>query len=150
MLVRWTKKLTGTPLCVFARVCCSYESRPQVPGEGMCPKKTEDASLLMYDGSRPKALYLMFTNFPGKLQGTMHPSVHCCLEHLEHSPVRYVLIIQSNVESGPKMIQFNIQFKMNSEIFIQSKNSFKSWSKVFNSIFNSRIWWTIIQMPSGP
>ena len=42
------------------------------------------------------------------------------------SPVRYVLIIQSNVESGPKMIQFNIQFKMNSEIFIQSKNSFKS------------------------
>ena len=42
------------------------------------------------------------------------------------SPVRYVLIIQSNVESGPKMIQFNIQFKINSEIFIQSKNSFKS------------------------
>ena len=35
------------------------------------------------------------------------------------SPVRYVLIIQSNVESGPKMIQFNIQSKMNSEIFIQ-------------------------------
>ena len=38
------------------------------------------------------------------------------------SPVRYVLIIHSNVELGPKMIQF----KMNSEIFIQSKNSFKS------------------------
>ena len=42
------------------------------------------------------------------------------------SPVRYVLIIQSNVESSQKMIQFNIQFKMNSKIFIQSKNSFKS------------------------
>ena len=61
------------------------------------------------------------------------------------SPVRYVLIIQSNVELGPKMIQFNIQFIMNSEIFIQSKNSFKSWSKIFKSIFNSRIWWKIIQ-----
>ena len=45
---------------------------------------------------------------------------------LSFSPVRYVLIIQSNVESGPKTIQFNIQFKINSEIFIQSKNSFKS------------------------
>ena len=55
------------------------------------------------------------------------------------------MIIQSNVESGPKMIQFNIQFKMNSEIFIQSKNSFKSKSKIFNSIFNSRIWWKMIQ-----
>ena len=37
------------------------------------------------------------------------------------SPVRYVLIIQSNIESGPKMIQFNIQFKTKFEIFIQSK-----------------------------
>merc|ERR1719234_2330773 len=64
---------------------------------------------------------------------------------LEDSPVRYVLIIQSNVESGPKMIQFNIQFKINFEIFIQSENSFKSKSKIFNSIFNSRIWWKIIQ-----
>ena len=42
------------------------------------------------------------------------------------SPVWYVLIIQSNVESGPKMIQFNIQFKIDFELFIQSKNSFKS------------------------
>ena len=61
------------------------------------------------------------------------------------SPVRYVLIIQSNIESGPKMLQFNIHFKIYFEIFIQSKNSFKSKSKIFNSIFNSRIWWKIIQ-----
>ena len=38
-----------------------------------------------------------------------------------HSPGRYVSIIQSNIESGPKMIQFNIQFKTKFEIFIQSK-----------------------------
>ena len=50
----------------------------------------------------------------------------CCFWCCSDSPVWYVLIIQSNVESGPKMIQFNIQFKINSEIFIQSKNSFKS------------------------
>ena len=37
------------------------------------------------------------------------------------SPGRYVSIIQSNIESGPKMIQFNIQFKTKFEIFIQSK-----------------------------
>ena len=49
-------------------------------------------------------------------------SSHCTTD----SPVQNILIIQSNVELGPKMIQFNIQFKMNSEIFIQSKNSFKS------------------------
>ena len=35
-----------------------------------------------------------------------------------HSPGRYVSIIQSNIESGPKMIQFNIQFKTKFEIFI--------------------------------
>ena len=39
----------------------------------------------------------------------------------EISPGRYVSIIQSNIESGPKMIQFNIQFKTKFEIFIQSK-----------------------------
>ena len=39
----------------------------------------------------------------------------------EASPGRYVSIIQSNIESGPKMIQFNIQFKTKFEIFIQSK-----------------------------
>ena len=37
------------------------------------------------------------------------------------SPVRYVSIIQSNIESRPKMNQFNIQFKTKFEIFIQSK-----------------------------
>ena len=36
------------------------------------------------------------------------------------SPVRYVLIIQSNIELGPKMIQFSIQFKTKLDIFIQS------------------------------
>ena len=41
------------------------------------------------------------------------------------SPVRYVLIIQSNIESGAKIIQFNIQFKTKFEIFIQSKNHSK-------------------------
>ena len=40
---------------------------------------------------------------------------------LQGSPGRYVSIIQSNIESGPKMIQFNIQFKTKFEIFIQSK-----------------------------
>ena len=39
------------------------------------------------------------------------------------SPVRYVLIIQSNIELGPKVIQFNIQFKIQSEKFIQLKNN---------------------------
>ena len=32
---------------------------------------------------------------------------------------RYVLIIHFYVESGQKMIQFNIQFKIESKIFIQ-------------------------------
>ena len=40
---------------------------------------------------------------------------------LSTSPDRYVLIFQSNIESGPKIIQFNIQFKTKFEIFIQSK-----------------------------
>ena len=44
-----------------------------------------------------------------------------CLQSPVDSPVRYVSIIQSNIESGPKMIQFNIQFKTKFEIFIQSK-----------------------------
>ena len=47
------------------------------------------------------------------------------------SPVRYILIIQSNVESGQKMIQFNIQFKI------------QSW--IFNSKFYSRNWTKVIQ-----
>ena len=40
---------------------------------------------------------------------------------ITNSPGRYVSIIQSNIESGPKMIQFSIQFKTKFEIFIQSK-----------------------------
>ena len=47
-----------------------------------------------------------------------HPAI---TRPLAPSPVRYVSIIQSNIESGPKMIQFNIQFKTKFEIFIQSK-----------------------------
>ena len=35
------------------------------------------------------------------------------------SPGRYVLKIHSNVESGPKTIQFNIHSKFKAEIFIQ-------------------------------
>ena len=35
---------------------------------------------------------------------------------------RYVLKIHSNVESGPKTIQFNIHSKFKSEIFIQTNN----------------------------
>lgn len=38
---------------------------------------------------------------------------------LEARGQRYVLIIHFYVESGQKMIQFNIQFKIESKIFIQ-------------------------------
>ena len=52
---------------------------------------------------------------------------------LSDSPVWYVLIIQSNVESVLKIIQFNVQLKFNSELFIQSKYHSKVKSKIFNS-----------------
>ena len=39
----------------------------------------------------------------------------------DRCPVRYVSIIQSSIESGAKMIHFNIQFKTKFELFIQSK-----------------------------
>ena len=52
---------------------------------------------------------------------------------LSDSPVWYVLIIQSNVESVLKIIQFNVQLKFNSELFIQSKIHSKVKSKIFNS-----------------
>ena len=47
------------------------------------------------------------------------------------SPVRYVLIIQSNVESGLKMIQFNIQFNIWFQIFIQFDYSFNALLQLF-------------------
>ena len=46
---------------------------------------------------------------------------------------RYVLIIHFYVESGQKMIQFNIQFKVESKIFIQKIiqfKKFKNYSKM--------------------
>ena len=46
---------------------------------------------------------------------------------------RYVLIIHFYVESGQKMIQFNIQFKVESKIFIQKIiqfKKFKNYSKI--------------------
>ena len=48
-------------------------------------------------------------------------SLWCHRKMVSTSPGRYVSIIQSNIELGPKMIQFNIQFKTKFEIFIQSK-----------------------------
>jgi len=40
------------------------------------------------------------------------------------------LIIHSNIEWGPKIIQFNIQFKIKSEEFIQLKYSFNIQFKI--------------------
>ena len=52
------------------------------------------------------------------------------------SPVRYVLKIHFFIESGRKMIQFKIQFKTKSKIFIQ-KNIHSIESKIFNRIIHS-------------
>ena len=45
--------------------------------------------------------------------------LHRRAEREGHRGSRYVLIIHFYVESGQKMIQFNIQFKIESKIFIQ-------------------------------
>ena len=55
---------------------------------------------------------------------------------LPDSPVRYVLKIHFFIEFGPKMIQFKIQFKTKSKIFIQKnihskQNQKYSFKKVF-------------------
>merc|ERR1712062_516831 len=54
-----------------------------------------------------------------------------------HSPVRYVLKIYFFIESGRKMIQFKIQFKTKSKIFIQ-KNIHSIESRIFNKIIHSQ------------
>ena len=50
---------------------------------------------------------------------------------------RYVLKIHFFIESGQKMIQFKIQFKTKSKIFIQ-KNIHSTESIVFNGIIHSK------------
>ena len=52
------------------------------------------------------------------------------------SPVRYVLKIHFFIEFGLKMIQFKIQFKTKSKIFIQ-KNIHSIESRIFNRIIHS-------------
>ena len=62
-----------------------------------------------------------------------------CLSQMEPSwpsPVRYVLKIHFFIEFGPKMIQFKIQFKTKSKIFIQKnihskQNPKYSFKKIF-------------------
>ena len=49
---------------------------------------------------------------------------------------RYVLKIHFFIESGQKMIQFKIQFKPKSKIFIQ-KNIHSTESRIFNKIIHS-------------
>ena len=53
------------------------------------------------------------------------------------SPVRYILKIHFFIECGQKMIQFKIQFKTKSKIFIQ-KNIPSTESIVFNGIIHSK------------
>ena len=62
----------------------------------------------------------------------------------KNSPVRYVLKIHFFLESGLKMIQFKIQFKTKSKIFIQ-KNIHSIESKIFNRIIHSLKMREIIQ-----
>ena len=50
--------------------------------------------------------------------------------------IRYVLKIHFFIESGRKMIQFKIQFKTKSKIFIQ-KNIHSIESRIFNRIIHS-------------
>ena len=52
------------------------------------------------------------------------------------SPVRYVLKIHFFIEFGLKMIQFKIQFKTKSKLFIQ-KNIHSIESRIFNRIIHS-------------
>ena len=52
------------------------------------------------------------------------------------SPVRYVLKIHFFIEFGLKMIQFKIQFKTKSKIFIK-KNIHSIEPRIFNGIIHS-------------
>ena len=64
-------------------------------------------------------------------------SIKCDLHHhWWSSPGRYVLNIHFYIESGQKMIQFNIPFKTKSKIFIQQIYSFK---KILNYSFKENI-----------
>ena len=83
------------------------------------------ALLLSYCHRYSSLLHLAKVTVMASTKDAIQEAADAQASGLEDSPVRYVLIIQSNVESGPKMIQFNIQFKINFEIFIQSENSFK-------------------------
>ena len=56
---------------------------------------------------------------------------------------RSFLKIHFSIESGPKMIQFKIQFKAKSETFIQKK--FFRESRIFNRIIHSQKMRKIIQ-----
>ena len=80
--------------------------------------------------------------------------------HQEDSPGRYVLKIHFFIESGLKMIQFKIQFKTKSEIFIQKifiqksqeysselfiKKNVENYSKFQNK---AKIWlWSPLEAP---
>ena len=65
---------------------------------------------------------------------------------LKGSPVRYVLKIHFFIESGLKMIQFKIQFKTKSKIFIQ-KNIHSIESRIFNRIIHSKKWGILFKVP---
>ena len=60
------------------------------------------------------------------------------------SPRRYVFKIHFFIESGLKMIQFKIQFKTKSQIFIQ-ENIHLIESRIFNRIIHSKKMRKIIQ-----
>ena len=70
-------------------------------------------------GLESKVALSVHVSVSGRKQGKSSWTPHYVC--MQGSPGRYVSIIQSNIESGPKMIQFNIQFKTKFEIFIQSK-----------------------------
>ena len=59
---------------------------------------------------------------------------------------RYVLIIHFYVESGQKMIQFNIQFKVESKIFIQKIIQFKKFKNYSKMIQFKKIKKLLIQI----
>ena len=74
----------------------------------------------------------------GMLEATIHydKSFHLVKNDLDPSPVRYVLKIHFFIEFGLKMIQFKIQFKTKSKIFIQKnihskQNPKYSFKKIF-------------------
>ena len=73
-----------------------------------------------YDVNEPAGLITLYTPQPHlPPQNTPQAMGQDVLDTFTHSPGRYLLKIHSNVESGPKTIQFNIYSKFKSEIFIQ-------------------------------